>query len=86
MKDTGIILWATPNQLANNSSGFTGLPGGYRNASGEFGSVGKNGKWWSSTDYNTEGGISRQLNYYNGEFSREDDYKRSGFSIRCLKD
>ena len=30
MKETGINYWISPNTGANNESGFTGLPGGYR--------------------------------------------------------
>jgi hypothetical protein len=30
MKETGLAHWKSPNEDATNSSGFTGLPGGYR--------------------------------------------------------
>ena len=32
-----------------NSSGFSGLPGGYRNPGGYFSDAGVSGSWWSST-------------------------------------
>jgi hypothetical protein len=49
MKDAGTAHW-NPNVGATNSSGFTGLPGGYRDFIGPFYSVGYYGYWWSSTE------------------------------------
>jgi hypothetical protein len=51
MKSTGTIeagtgLWYAPNTDATNSSGFTGLPGGYRSNNGTFNLIGYNGYWW----------------------------------------
>ena len=47
----GNIGW---NLAINNYSGFSALPGGYRNYnSGTFFGVGYNGYWWSSTEYDT---------------------------------
>ena len=40
MKETGTIHWQSPNTGATNSSGFTGLPGGYRNYDVVFSDVG----------------------------------------------
>src|SRR5690606_33259564 len=41
MKETGTTHWANPNIGADNSSGFTGLPGGYRAYnSAEFNTIG----------------------------------------------
>ena len=45
MKTTGITRWNSPNTSATNESGFAGLPGGYRNGSGTFYSVGAFGYW-----------------------------------------
>jgi hypothetical protein len=50
MKDAGTAHWNNPNVGATNSSGFTGLPGGYRDFIGPFYSVGYYGYWWSSTE------------------------------------
>src|SRR5436190_23369500 len=36
MKETGTTHWLAPNTEATNSSGWTGLPGGYRNEFGSF--------------------------------------------------
>ena len=34
-KETGTVHWASPDTLATNSNGFTGLPG-YRYTTGDF--------------------------------------------------
>src|SRR5450759_1177427 len=65
MKETGTTHWTSPNTGATNSSGFTGLPGGYRNNDGSFNNVGNFGYWWSSTELNTTDAWYRNL-YYNG--------------------
>jgi len=94
MKSTGTIeagtgLWNSPNQDANNSSGFTGLPGGDRLGNGSNGiyvNIGTNGFWWSSTEYTSSFAFFSYL-LYNFDFSyRYNDLKTYGFSVRCLRD
>ena len=70
----------------NNSSGFSGLPGGYRYYVGAFGPIGKYGYWWSSTEDDTGSAWYRGLDYYSGSVVRSFNYKKSGFSVRCLRD
>ena len=53
MKESGTSHWISPNTDATNSSGFTGLPGGYRNNNGTFGGIGAYGYWWSSSEIDT---------------------------------
>lgn len=86
MKSTGTSLWLSPNTLATNESGFTGLPGGYRFYDGSFADFGVNGIWWSSSEYFTSIAWFRFLNYNNGNATRSNDNKGNGFSVRCLKD
>jgi len=69
-----------------NSSGFSGLPGGYRNLLGSFANVGYGGGWWSSTESGTYPAWYRSLRYNSGYVDRYDDSKRLGFSVRCLRD
>lgn len=69
-----------------NATGFTTLPGGYRDEDGTFKDVGKDGGWWSATETGTNVARDRWL-YYSGSNVNTGDYsKRNGFSIRCLKD
>ncbi len=49
MKVTGTTTWVTPNTGATNTSGWAGLPGGYRTNDGAFANVGYNGTWWSAS-------------------------------------
>ena len=68
----------------SNSSGFTGLPGGYR-ASGGFGSNGYSGYWWSASEsgsYSWE----RKLNNDNDYVTRNYNNRYEGFSARCVRD
>ena len=86
MKATGTSLWNTPNTEATNSSGFTGLPGGYRNYNGSFYSIGFYGYWWSSSETDTAVAWNRLLNCYNGTAYRYFINKTIGFSVRYLRD
>ena len=86
MKDTGTVYWAAPNTGATNSSGFTGLPGGFRYSNGSFYDLGFYGYWWSSTEYSGTLAWYRNLGYDYGQVGRYNYGKSSGFSVRCLKD
>jgi len=67
-----------------NSSGFSGLPGGYRDYSGYFISGGYNGAWWSSSPNGSEAWSRFMYSSYElvGHFSGD---KRLGFSVRCVQ-
>ncbi|HUX96144.1 MAG TPA: fibrobacter succinogenes major paralogous domain-containing protein [Bacteroidales bacterium] len=82
LKETGTILWLSPNNGATNESGFSGLPGGYRYSAGPVFSLGSFGYWWSSL----EDAFYRDLNYNLTTIYRYDTNKDWGFSVRCVKD
>ncbi len=86
MKATGTALWKTPNTDATNSSGFTGLPGGFRTNDGTFALIGDDGRWWSSSENGTTDAWYRLLYSYYGYAYRDIYSKRFGFSVRCLRD
>ncbi|MFM8838743.1 MAG: FISUMP domain-containing protein, partial [Bacteroidota bacterium] len=77
--------WNAPNSAATNSSGFTGLPGGYRDSGGGFNNLGGYGSWWSSSVAGSGFAWSRGLGYYYAGATRYYFYHRFGFSVRCLK-
>lgn len=81
-----ITLWEDPNQGADDSLGFSGLPGGSRSVQGAYFSFGSHGIWWSSTPLDTDACWSRWLFNINGSISRLTISKRQGLSVRCVKD
>lgn len=84
MKST--TLWNSPNTGATNSSGFTGLPGGFRYNDGTFTRIGYFGFWWSSSELHTAVAWDRYLFYNDGGADRNGSPKDCGFSVRCLRD
>jgi len=86
MKEAGTTHWPRPNTGATNSSGFTGLPAGYRDDNGSFSSVGVNGFWWSSTEGFTYFAWNRYPDTLYGLVGRDFGYKSYGMSIRCVAD
>jgi len=81
LKEPGTIHWTDPNTGADNSSGFTALPGGYRNREGIYGQIGYGGFWWCNG--NREG-FSLSYNSSSASFQWFDD--SYGASVRCVKD
>ena len=86
MKETSTELWNSPNQDANNSSGFSGIPGGYRRYDESFFFIGNYGFWWSSSEYDPAGAWFRHLYNNLGNAYRSNTYKAYGFSVRLIKD
>ncbi|WP_264519631.1 FISUMP domain-containing protein [Flavobacterium sp. N1994] len=85
MKEIGMAHWQSPNNNATNSSGFTGLPGGYRYAYGPFYSIGEKGYWWSATEYTSAVSWLYDLYYFNGISHRNYIDKPIGNSVRCVR-
>jgi len=82
-------LWnvATTPSPGTNSSGFTGIPGGFRSSAGAFVQKGDNAYFWSTTTYPTSAfsAYFKDLNYSNNSFDRDWLNKTVGMSIRCIK-
>ena len=74
------------NRNGTNTSGFAGLPGGYRSLDGLFYYVGSDGYWWSSSESYSNLAWNRRLNFDDGDADRNDGNKQDGFSVRCLRD
>jgi len=70
-----------------NTSGFSGLPGGWRSSEGEFKGKANNGSWWSTTPCSVNNAWYISLEYMNNVVSRRSDAgKENGVSVRCIKD
>ena len=87
LKQTGTIYWPDPN-ASTNSSGFTALPGGYRDyGDGTFNGIVNSGYFWSNTAVGPGDAWYRTLYYTDANVGR---YYRSvkprGMSVRCVKD
>jgi uncharacterized protein (TIGR02145 family) len=84
MKEISLMHWSNPNLGATNSSGFTGLPGGYRNLNGSYINNGVYGSWWSSNYFPASrfhNLYSSSTNFYVGVGNRV-----YGMSVRCVRD
>ncbi len=86
MKETGTTHWNSPNTGATNSSGFTAVPGGYRNYSGTFYYMGYAAYFWSATEHYSYTAWRRILYCHNSGINRHYSTKQVGFSVRCLRD
>lgn len=88
--DVGFKMKATSgwgnNGNGSNASGFTGLPGGARNGDGTFDYVGRNGYFWSSTQFSTGGAWLWSLFSDLRGLNRGNLDKKHGFSVRCIRD
>jgi len=88
LKATGLTYWAGPNTGATNSSGFTGLPGGFRNTPlGNFTFIDSYLFCWSSTESGATnawyyGALSNSAAALKNNFAT----KNAGAAVRCIKD
>lgn len=93
--------WATDTKLSspgcdlskNNSSGFTGLPSGYRiingSPDGSFINAGWTAAWWSSSKGDSSDDQTAwcwDLKSYNSDIYSFSKNMDNGFSVRCVKD
>ena len=90
MKEAGTTHWNSPNTGANNSSGFAGLAGGFREEFSFntfwFQFMNFYGSWWSASEDSTARGLGRIMSFDNSALNRNSSDKRYGFSVRCLRD
>lgn len=68
-----------------NKVGFSGLPGGYRKATGSFAALGGFANFWTSTESSTTNSVETQLRNNSGLIEYISVDKRIGNSIRCVK-
>jgi uncharacterized protein (TIGR02145 family) len=86
MKSVGTTYWASPNEYATNSSGFSGLPNGNRGMNGSYYSIGLNSNWWSADQFNSQEGWFRSMSTTGIENGRYHVDKNVGYPVRCMRD
>jgi uncharacterized protein (TIGR02145 family) len=80
-------IWTAPNTGANNSSTFSGRPGGTRTSNGlVFTAVGAFGYWWTSSSSGSVGAWGRSLFYNSTNVTKTNYDKPNGFSVRVVRD
>jgi uncharacterized protein (TIGR02145 family) len=86
LKENGAAHWMSPNTGADNSSGFTALPGGFSNfPDGSFVEIRRAGCWWSATDGDALSATDWGLYYLDNIAYRLYSRKSCGFSVRCVR-
>ncbi len=91
MREAGLTHWPTPNAGADNSSGLTVLPAGYRWSNygfnpGKFNALNGNGAIWTTT--NNSGSTAIAKYFYTGDAGVASlNFRNSyGMSVRCVSD
>ncbi|HEY3371379.1 MAG TPA: fibrobacter succinogenes major paralogous domain-containing protein [Prolixibacteraceae bacterium] len=86
LKEAGTTYWNNPNAGATNETGFTALPGGYRNIYMSYGYMGTSGNWWTSTESDQDSAFLRKMDNVNHNIQSDRYGKKGGLSVRCVKD
>lgn len=74
------------NGNGTNESGFSALPGGFRDFDGVFSSIFEEAIWWSSSEHTETMAWGRYLSSYEVDFFRNNYSVQDGYSVRCLRD
>lgn len=88
LKESGTSHWSPPNTAATNTTGFTGVPGGFRHSvSGGFKDKNLIGCMWGATENPNETSCAWTWNLsYNSEMvTTFSSPKVVGASVRCIK-
>jgi len=86
LKESAPGHWLIPNTGANNESGFSAVPGGYRSSKGVFQILDTYAFYWTSTSCADNMAWSWFLQNDSEGITRIENLKTFGFSIRCVKD
>ncbi len=84
LKETNTMHWQSPNIGATNETGYSALPGGYRDINQSFVGIGEYGYWWNSTENNTDSAKYRLMYYGYSDVNGGNNDKKNALSIRCV--
>ena len=79
-------MWNAPNSGATNSSGFTGLPAGFRTLFGPYDLLGQVTAYWGSDEQPSGIYYYWQLENTITSVSRINYSQKVGISVRCVMD
>lgn len=74
------------NLSSNNSSGFNGLPSGYRTSYATYNGSTHHACWWTSDKAKEGSAHTMGILFYEQEIIRIDSDFKTGLSVRCIKD
>lgn len=86
LKEPGSLHWYSASPSVTNETGFTAIPAGYRNYAGSFNGIKRYGYWWTSSEFSSSDAYCRNMNYGYNSVERTSSNKKSGLSVRCVKD
>ena len=84
LKATDPPLWQSPNLGATDEFGFTAVPAGYY-LDGKFARLGEGTYFWGPEYSENEFAINHNLRYNEAQIGRGQGYKRTAFSVRCVR-
>ena len=85
LKQRGTQQWQAPNTGATDASGFTAIPGGWRDGAGYFRNLGTGTRFWSSTNSGYYSWM-RELDYKSSQVYRGIKGLYEGIQVRCVRD
>ncbi|OFY67080.1 MAG: hypothetical protein A3H98_06845 [Bacteroidetes bacterium RIFCSPLOWO2_02_FULL_36_8] len=85
LKETGTDRWNSPNLGADNSSGFSALPGG-AHGKDVYAEIGRDGVFWTSSPFFSTYAHVRKVFNYDFDVYEGGNSMWQGSSIRCIYD
>jgi len=86
LKETDTTYWKSPNTGADNTSGFSALPGGCRYEDCNFSGIGHSARFWTSSSFDGSKAWFYGLSFQEPSVVGGYQKKMCGLSIRCIKD
>jgi uncharacterized protein (TIGR02145 family) len=86
LKEINTVHWNTPNTGATDKFDFTARAGGKRAADGIFDFVKVEANWWTATEYSTLNASYLNILFNYGNSFQAYLHKKTGMSVRCVKD
>ena len=86
LKEVGLTHWTTPNTGATDEYGFKALPAGFRIWWGAFNEINLYSEIWSQTEFDVNNAWWVELCYNTENVYLTHPDKRSGYSVRFMRD